>query len=50
MDIKLDPADVRVSVLNLIVVGMLALVFIAAGKVITARFNVPGLRELFAMA
>lgn len=41
-------ADVKPSVLNIITVTMMAVVGISVGKYIFNRFQVPGLKDLFA--
>lgn len=43
----LDMADVKPGILNLLVVTLMAVVGINFGKFLFARFNVPGLKELF---
>lgn len=41
-------ADVKPSVLNIVTVTMMAVVGISVGKYLFTRFNVPGLKDLFA--
>ena len=43
----LDMADIKPTFLSLIVVTLMAVVGINFGKYLFARFNVPGLKELF---
>jgi hypothetical protein len=45
---ELDMADVKPTVLSWIVVGIMAVTFIAAAKWATQRWRVPGLTELVA--
>lgn len=44
---ELDFADIKPSVLNLLLVTFMAAVGLSAMKYISARFNIPGFRELF---
>lgn len=45
----LDHADVKASVYNLLVVGILAMLFILLGKwLFVSRFNLPGVSAAFA--
>lgn len=44
---KLDQADVKSSVWSFLTIGLMAVVFILAGKYLTTRFPVPGLTDLF---
>lgn len=41
-------ADVKPSILNVVTVTLMAVVGISAGKYLFNRFNVPGLKDLFA--
>jgi hypothetical protein len=43
---ELDPADVRPSILNWVVVGLMAITFIAVFKFILAKWPIPGLSPL----
>lgn len=43
----LDMADIKPTLLSLVVVTLMAVVGINFGKFLFARFNVPGLKELF---
>lgn len=45
---EIDFADVRPSVASWLIVGVMAMTFILAGKYLTGRFKVPGLSDLFA--
>jgi len=45
-----DPADVKPSVLNWVIVGLMAVTFIAFMKLATTKWYIPGLSELFASA
>lgn len=42
-----DPADIRTSVLNFFVIGIMAVVFIVLGKMLTTKYHVRGLSEIF---
>jgi hypothetical protein len=39
-------ADVRVGLLNWVIVGIMALTFIVVMKMVTAKFPVPGVTEV----
>ncbi len=43
-----DFADVKPSLMSWIIVGMLAISFIYAGKIIFGKYHVPYVSELFA--
>lgn len=43
----LDMADVKVTILSFVIVGLMALVFINLGKWAFNAWKVPGLTELF---
>lgn len=45
---ELDPADLHIGGYNVLAVGTTAVLFIVAGKVITAKYAIPGLSQLFA--
>ena len=45
-----DFADVKPSVVNFIMVGLMALIFIVLGKAIFEKYPVPGLTNLFRAA
>ncbi len=45
---RLDMADVKVSVLSWIIVGLMATTFILMAKFLTTRYHVKGLSELMA--
>jgi hypothetical protein len=45
-----DPADVKPSVMNWLIVGIMALTFLVIAKVALAKFKVPGLSEIVAQA
>ena len=47
---NLDMADVKPSVPSLLIVGIMSLLFIVGGKVLTEKFYIPGLSEVFAAA
>lgn len=42
----LDFGNVYPSVLNLVTVGLMSVIFISVMKWLTARYNVPGLKDL----
>ncbi len=46
----LDLADVKPSLMSLVIVGIMSLLFIVGGKVLTEKFYIPGLSEIFAAA
>lgn len=48
--LKVDPADVKPSVLNFLVIGVMVLVFLVAAKILTRKVYIPGLTEVVAMA
>lgn len=48
MDDILDFANIYPSMLNLIVVGLMATIFISIMKYITNRWPIPGVSDLFA--
>lgn len=47
MPLSVDPADVRPSVLNWVVVGLMAVTFIVFGKYLLSRYPIPGLSAIF---
>lgn len=46
MPMQLDLADVKPSVQSFIVVGLMAVLFIALMKVVVNRWKIPGLTDL----
>lgn len=46
MPFQLDMADVKPSVQSFLIVGLMAMLFIALAKVVLARWKVPGLSDL----
>jgi hypothetical protein len=47
---ELSFADVKPSILNWVVVGLMAVTFIVLMKFVTAKWTIPGLSQLFAAA
>lgn len=47
---SLDMADVKPSVLSFLIVGIMSLLFLTLGKFLTAKFNIPGVSDIFAAA
>ncbi len=43
----LEMADVKPSVLNFVIVGLIAVTFVVLGKFLFTRYHVPGVSELF---
>jgi hypothetical protein len=46
MPVQLDLADVKPSVQSFVVVGLMAILFIALAKVVVNRWKIPGLTDL----
>jgi riboflavin transporter FmnP len=46
--VKIDFAEVKPSLLNVVIVGLMACIFIVFMKFVTTRWQVPGLTQFFA--